>query len=442
MRAAVPDYVGSSLAGAPPGHRFRMYFPIWKDDWNIEREKKEEALRQVVDMKHFRDMAPALAARGPAAGSRCLAVHARSTAPVVTGMGMEHPLENGFAFLDPYGLPYLPGSSVKGVLRRAAEELALFEEDPRGWTLAAAWWLFGFDGSSGFLGAGDTGEPAPVRRARDEWRRAFEERGGDDTGSLLTRFRERFVPPGDEHPVRDNREFLERLAAEKAFRRSVHVRGSVSFLDVVPVPKGGEPLRVDVMNPHHARYYKGDGSPHDAEDPNPIFFLAIPAGWSFTFRAVLVPVAGLPDWLVENGKDDEPRWRSLLVGAFEHAFRWLGFGAKTSVGYGAMTRDRVAEKRAEDERRRREEEEEDRRRRQELENMPPLERALAKIENATPEEFGRLMGEVLEEFQEEETQRRLAEAMKQWLRRHGKWKAKKKTKWATRVERVKGILGE
>ena len=37
---------------------------------------------------------------------------------------MEHPLENGFAFLQPYGLPYLAGSGVKGVLRQTARLLA------------------------------------------------------------------------------------------------------------------------------------------------------------------------------------------------------------------------------------------------------------------------------------------------------------------------------
>lgn len=35
----------------------------------------------------------------------------------VTGMGREHPLENGFAWHHTLGVPYLPGSSLKGMLR-------------------------------------------------------------------------------------------------------------------------------------------------------------------------------------------------------------------------------------------------------------------------------------------------------------------------------------
>ena len=53
-----------------------------------------------------------------------LSLDATAIAPFTTGLGNEHPLENGFAFLNPYGLPYLAGSGVKGVLLQAARELA------------------------------------------------------------------------------------------------------------------------------------------------------------------------------------------------------------------------------------------------------------------------------------------------------------------------------
>jgi len=39
----------------------------------------------------------------------------------VTGMGRGHPLENGFTFHHALGMPYLPGSSVKGLIRAWAE---------------------------------------------------------------------------------------------------------------------------------------------------------------------------------------------------------------------------------------------------------------------------------------------------------------------------------
>ena len=40
----------------------------------------------------------------------------------VTGLGREHPVENGFAWHHTLGTPYLPGSSVKGMVRAWAEQ--------------------------------------------------------------------------------------------------------------------------------------------------------------------------------------------------------------------------------------------------------------------------------------------------------------------------------
>lgn len=39
----------------------------------------------------------------------------------VTGLGREHPVENGFAWHHGWGMPYLPGSSVKGMVRAWVE---------------------------------------------------------------------------------------------------------------------------------------------------------------------------------------------------------------------------------------------------------------------------------------------------------------------------------
>ncbi|MGB3683862.1 MAG: type III-B CRISPR module RAMP protein Cmr6 [Rubrobacteraceae bacterium] len=45
----------------------------------------------------------------------------------VTGLGRQHPVENGFAWHHTLGTPYLPGSSVKGIVRACAEQW----EDPK-----------------------------------------------------------------------------------------------------------------------------------------------------------------------------------------------------------------------------------------------------------------------------------------------------------------------
>jgi CRISPR-associated protein Cmr6 len=267
-RAAVPRYVGEHFKDAAPGHRFNLYFEIWKDDWSLDKQGKAKAIGRTLSMGPVAELSAGLRSRQrrlaeslPEAARFILS--ARSTSPFATGLGLEHPVENGFAFLSPYGLPYLAGSGVKGVLRRAAEELA----------------EYGFSLSP--------------------------EKGPDASDSEITQpVIDALFGPEDTDNAR---------------------RGALIFWDVFPACKE---MAVDIMTPHHGDYYQGKSTPHDAGQPTPIPFLAVPAGAEFTFI-----VACEPAFLPENLKND---WKPLLAQIFDHAFDWLGFGAKTAVGYGAM----------------------------------------------------------------------------------------------------------
>jgi CRISPR-associated protein Cmr6 len=75
--------------------------------------------------------------------------------------------------------------------------------------------------------------------------------------------------------------------------------------------------------------------PHDSGQPNPICFLTVPPGSRFLFQ-VICDTLHLERTAPDLAKDGH--WKQLIEAAFEHAFRWLGFGAKTAVGYGAMRR--------------------------------------------------------------------------------------------------------
>ena len=154
-----------------------------------------------------------------------------------------------------------------------------------------------------------------------------------------------------------------------------HVRGALRFWDVFPqIP--GPSLAVEVMTAHQAHYLQGGDTPHESGQPNPINFLTVPPGAGFHFHvqcdqpflARLAPALAEPQV-----------WQALLGAALEHAFDWLGFGAKTAVGYGAMRRDRSAEQaRLEAERaaaEQREREAAERRRKEEAEAKAAAERA-------------------------------------------------------------------
>lgn len=352
--AAVPSYLGKDFRDASPALRFGMYLPIWTDRADQEQEvrKRGEAKspegREVAALLQSQGMDAAIrtlrqrqsrplpglwekndfAARkawngivalnqsdrvrmkalidreshsfsttGP--DSAKLRLSARAVAPFTTGLGNEHPLENGFAFLNPYGLPYLPGSGVKGVLRQAAKELASGQwGDRQGWS----------DEPCYRINVGTANEP--------RWLEL----------SILDVLFGRETEAGDKD----------------------HVRGALSFWDVIPQIEDDH-LLVEIMTPHQSHYYqwKTDRNgkpievpPHDSGQPTPISFLTVPPGSQFIFHVVcdvahlkrLTDNKGAPDLLAEG----ETHWKTLLEAAFQHAFTWLGFGAKTAVGYGAM----------------------------------------------------------------------------------------------------------
>jgi len=284
--AAVPKYLGSNFDAASPALRFNM---LWMNHSDSEKKYKAFSESGVIS-EEIRACQESLVAR-QAAVSSCfqesdkLTLTSKSSAPFVTGLGNEHPSENGFAFLNPYGLPYLPGSGVKGVLRRAAEDLASDEwSDSRGWNEDSLY----CDGKRTMIDVLFGNDPGD---------------GGSD-----------------------------------------HARGALSFWDVIPQVKNNR-LCVEVMTPHQTHYFQQSESPHDSGKPNPILFLTVPPGSQFTFF-----ITCDRERLARQAQDlaVESRWKTLLAAAFEHAFEWLGFGAKTSVGYGAMLRDYDSERKAEE----------------------------------------------------------------------------------------------
>lgn len=287
--AAVPAYIPShsaaAFADAAPGHKFLGYlrntqgagghaFAAYKGKAKVAKHvpngpEMRARLKQEFDgvlheacplpvsskaqIQAIRTRQQALHAHYGANGHR---ICTTSTAPFATGLGNEHPIENGFAFLTPYGLPYLAGSGVKGILRRAMQELLA-------------------DGAEGFS-----------KEAIDA-----------------------LFGPEDIKQPEDAR------------------RGALDFWDVFPNPAGGR-LVVEIMTPHFGKYHQGSEPPHDAGQPVPVSFLAVPARSEFDFH-VVCHASRLPAPL-------QNKWRDLLDQSFAHAFEWVGFGAKTSVGYGAM----------------------------------------------------------------------------------------------------------
>lgn len=190
-------------------------------------------------------------------------------------------IENAGICLDRlFGLPFIPGSAVKGVCRHAAlEELAQAADAEREKLLRAIIAVFGC--------AKNDFEPAKPARKRDEQDK----------------------PPGCFFPYLD-------------LMKPCDQKGAVAFLPAYPADESTK-IVVDLTNVHYPAYYKsGNEQDQRNEKPQPNPFPAVERGAHFAFCLVLTRTDA------DSG----------LLG---HARRWLesaltvhGLGAKTAAGYG------------------------------------------------------------------------------------------------------------
>lgn len=146
----------------------------------------------------------------------------------VSGMGINHPVENGFAWHHTLGVPYLAGAAVKGLLRAWCEQ-----------------W------SSSFAQNLDNVKKADKLR---EW-----------FGPSIEELLDKTIP-------------------------AIPAAGNLIFFDAIPTKP--VLLQEDVMTPHYGKWYEkgneppeADGSnvPADWHDPVPVFFLTVAPDQSFLF---------------------------------------------------------------------------------------------------------------------------------------------------------------
>jgi CRISPR-associated protein Cmr6 len=184
--------------------------------------------------------------------------------------------EGGLLLHHTYGVPYLTGSALKGVVRsRLERQRKVAAEEP-----------------------GREGE-------------------------------ERFMVEAIEELLG----IVKRKAGEDQSRAAL-----VDFLDALWIPEppptavsGWSPLALDIVNPHHPTYYTvGKGrrqAPTDGDDPNPVPRLTVAPGSRFlvVLEAMKAPeIEPWLDWLVQE---------VLLPALFED-----GIGGWTSAGYGRLCR--------------------------------------------------------------------------------------------------------
>ena len=297
----IPDFQRTKLQ--TPRSNFSLYFSRMTD-WEIRNaiDKKNDA---IVDLgragndhlKHAASVLSAIHRRqhrlveyAKANGQFALEIRAKLKTPFVSGLGSGHPTETGMILDRNTGTPYIPASSIKGVLRLAHSVNLLNSSE-----LDSKWIQRGIVNKKGLFKEHPDGNQVNLDDREPSLRRYF---GDTDTGA------------------KDG------------------VRGQLVFLDAYPeqVPT----LKSDIMNPHYHNYYAGEKGPEDSDDPIPVKFLSISEGTVFVFRILVSPLKPLAirsdDDILFRPFDDQDR--ETLTKMVKRAFITLGLGGKTAIGYG------------------------------------------------------------------------------------------------------------
>jgi len=140
----------------------------------------------------------------------------------IVGLGASHPQETSMTLHHIYGIPYIPGSAVKGVTRH---------------------W-------------------AVLKFAEKYWEKIDPDKKIEKVAEALEKGEDLNMEV-DKTTFKD---IIEIFGTQKQ-------EGKVIFFDAYPVEKID--LKIDIMNPHYSEYYTGNQPPADWQNPLPIKFLTV-----------------------------------------------------------------------------------------------------------------------------------------------------------------------
>ncbi len=209
---------------------------------------------------------------------------------MIVGLGGESIYETSMSLHHIYGIPYIPASSIKGVVRS--------------WIITEYY-------------KKETEEPAEYWALKDEdfckiFGTAKETKFENSNGKKFTAT----------SPLKN-----------KEGKPTEHI-GEIIFFDAFPLSLNENSIVVDVMNPHYGEYYddkKSKTPPTDYLKTNPIFFLTVEnTKFQFIIGSKKEPLDNFKIGKKENNTD------KIIVDWLKEALSNHGIGAKTAVGYGRM----------------------------------------------------------------------------------------------------------
>ncbi|MEO1941346.1 MAG: type III-B CRISPR module RAMP protein Cmr6 [Campylobacterales bacterium] len=210
---------------------------------------------------------------------------------LIIGIGSPSVYETGLTLHPIYGLPYIPGSTIKGAFRSyllkkyCSDDLLKYTKKAEGVTEKEA-------------------------------------------GKLYQEFENEIFER--ERWLKEIFGFQLEKEGEEGNDEEKSGKGKVIFFDAFP--ENWIKIEKNILNPHYPQYYREEngpkGYPTDDQLPVPIYFLVVKGNFKFSFRIEKEIVN--PDFSCPNNLPIE----KFLEKELKEMLREEGIGAKTAVGYG------------------------------------------------------------------------------------------------------------
>lgn len=229
---------------------------------------------------------------------------------LIVGLGNESVYETSMTLHHVYGIPYIPGSAIKGVTRHYFIQNE-FEETGCEWKQINVF--------ENVLENFDVKKDEKLKFK--DFDKKFSTKKRKTSEDLYKFFYEN-----------SNIKYEAKILIEvyQILFGSQKKKGSIVFFDAFPVevPK----IEPDVMNVHYPDYYGDDKPPADYQNPRPIYFLTVKE----TRFEFMIGIKGKNNATIKNGKFKDKRPLELAFEYMRKALSEYGIGAKTAVGYGYM----------------------------------------------------------------------------------------------------------
>lgn len=290
----------------------------WRDRWLRETcgrfQRNNSTLRELVESRYNRW-------QKTTNGSKRFS--GRLLSRLIVGLGGKGPLEVGITLDRVTGLPYIPGSALKGVSRSmylyliaeavgvpalAPEQYAKWKEKDRQKDRPTPLELL-----DEYLAAEDKERTAKLRQALHD------------------------IDQNPDHVFENLKHNAQEVNTFRLIFGSNAESGAVVFHHAVvkELPANGSLFELDVMTPHFKDYYDAANAgrtklpaPSDDQSPNPVSFVTVAAGTVFSFAISLRRPSSSSD------PTESEKALKMAYTLLRHSIDAWGVGAKTAAGYG------------------------------------------------------------------------------------------------------------